>query len=155
MTVRLLGPGEPLAPLAAIHAASFADAWDTRALADLLATPGTFALVAAGGFILTRAVGGESEILTLAVVPVARRRGGATQLVEAAATHAQQLGASAMFLEVAITNDAARALYGRLGFTEAGRRKGYYAARGAAPEDALVLRSNLPLSPLGKSPPAG
>ena len=60
-----------------------------------------------------------------------------------------------MFLEVAISNTAARALYTGLGFTEAGRRKGYYARFGTAPEDALILRSNLPLSPLGKSSPAG
>jgi ribosomal-protein-alanine N-acetyltransferase len=60
-----------------------------------------------------------------------------------------------MFLEVAISNVAARALYDRLGFTEAGRRKGYYARPGSPPEDALILRSNLPLSPLGKKPSAG
>ncbi len=155
MIPRRCAAGEDMAPLAAIHAACFAEPWDAPALADLLATPGAFAYAAEGGFVLARAAGGEAEILTLAVVPVSRRRGTGAALVGAAATHAQSLDANALFLEVAVGNAAARALYGKLGFIEAGRRKGYYAATGAKPEDALVLRSNLPLSPLGKSPAAG
>lgn len=155
MSVRLFAAGEDLSPLAAIHAASFSEAWDVRALAELLATPGAFAFSAPEGFILVRAAGGEGEILTLAVLPSGRRHGVATQLVLAAAAHARQLGAEQLFLEVAVTNDAARALYARLGFAETGRRKGYYASKGAKPQDALVLRGNLPLSPLGKNPSAG
>ncbi|MEJ0043710.1 MAG: GNAT family N-acetyltransferase [Rhizomicrobium sp.] len=155
MSVRLLAPGADLAPLAALHAACFAEAWNARALGDLLAMPGAFAIVADTGFILIRAAGGEGEILTLAVAPDGRRRGTGRALVAAAASQAQSLGAHTLFLEVGVSNAAARALYERLGFEEAGRRKGYYEARGTAPQDALVLRSNLPLSPLGKSPAAG
>jgi ribosomal-protein-alanine N-acetyltransferase len=145
--------GDDLAPLAAIHAQCFAQAWDARALAELLAAPGAFCLSGPDGFILGRAAGGESEILTLAVSPPARRRGLAALLVTQAAEHARRLGARSMFLEVAVRNRAARALYAKLGFVEAGRRKGYYA--GAPPEDALVLRSELPLSPLGNCPTTG
>ena len=156
MSVRRLPLNANLAPLAAIHAACFPDdAWDARALADLLAIPGTFAVSSRDGFILARATADEAEILTLAVVPHARRAGLGRALVTEAASHAQQSGAAAMFLEVAVSNAAARALYVGIGFAEAGRRKGYYARSGAAPEDALILRSNLPLSPLGKTAPAG
>jgi ribosomal-protein-alanine N-acetyltransferase len=49
-------------------------------------------------------------------------------------------GAVAMFLEVAVTNTAARALYAAHGFTEAGLRRRYYSDG----TDALVLRSTLP-----------
>ena len=152
MNVRLLPPRADLAPLAAIHASSFPEAWDVRALAELLATPGAFAFSSSDGFILARAAAGEAEILTLAVAPAARRNGLGRALVAEAARHAQQSGAGAMFLEVAVSNAAARALYARLGFSEAGRRRGYYTRAGALPEDALILRSNLPLSPLGKPP---
>jgi ribosomal-protein-alanine N-acetyltransferase len=155
MSVRVLPPNADLAPLAAIHASCFPDAWDARALSELLAMPGTFAVSSDDGFILARAAAGEAEILTLAVSPAARRHGLGRALVSEAASHAQQLGATALFLEVAVSNIAARALYIGLGFAEAGRRKGYYARPGAAPEDALILRSNLPLSPLGKIAPAG
>jgi [ribosomal protein S18]-alanine N-acetyltransferase len=145
--MRRVLPGEDLAPLAAIHAACFPDPWDAKALADLLATPGTCLLAEAVGFVLARAAGGEAEILTLAVLPSARRHGLATSLVREAASHAQELGAETLFLEVASGNAAARALYTSLGFAEAGRRKAYYTAARAVPEDALVLRANLPLPP--------
>jgi ribosomal-protein-alanine N-acetyltransferase len=144
-----------LEPLAAIHAACFPDPWHAQAIDDLLAIPGTFAFAGDGGFVLARTAGGEAEILTLAVSPQARRLGTGSRLAQAAADHAFQLGAGALFLEVAAGNRAARALYRRLGFAEAGLRKGYYTQGREKPEDALVLRSNLPLSPLGKSPATG
>ena len=52
---------------------------------------------------------------------------------------AANLGATLMFLEVAVTNDAARALYAAHGFTEAGLRRHYYTDG----TDALILRSTL------------
>jgi ribosomal-protein-alanine N-acetyltransferase len=54
-------------------------------------------------------------------------------------------GARLMYLEVAIGNSAARALYQALGFTTAGLRRHYY-ADGA---DALVLRVRF--SPAGSA----
>jgi ribosomal-protein-alanine N-acetyltransferase len=145
--MRRVVPGEDLAPLAAIHAACFPDPWDAKALADLLATPGTFVFADSGGFVMARAAAGEAEILTLAVAPAVRRHGLATALVREAASHAQQKGAETLFLEVASGNAAAQALYKSLGFAEAGRRKSYYTVGRAGPEDALVLRANLPLPP--------
>ena len=155
MTVTLLSAPGDAERLAALHAASFAEAWDARAIRDLRAMPGAYAFADENGFILARAAGGEAEILTLAVAPAARRRGLATALVLAAASHAQLLAAQTLFLEVAAGNGAARALYERLGFAAAGLRKGYYTAPGATPQDALVLRADLPLVPLGKSAAAG
>jgi ribosomal-protein-alanine N-acetyltransferase len=155
VTVALLRDGRDTAPLAAVHAACFPDPWDARAIADLLAMPGAFAFTAPDGFILARVAAGEAEVLTLAVSPQARRFGTGTELVLAAAAHAHRIGAQTLFLEVAASNLAARTLYRRIGFVEAGLRKGYYTAGRERPEDALILRSNLPLSPLGKTPAAG
>ena len=53
---------------------------------------------------------------------------------------ARAAGCRAVLLEVRVSNDAARALYARHGFTTAGRRRRYYTA---PVEDALVMR--LPL----------
>lgn len=155
MSVALCPRDRDLGSLAAIHAACFPDSWNAQSIGELLATPGAFAFAGDGGFILARAAGGEGEILTLAVSPSSRRFGTGHRLVLAAADHAFRLGAQTLFLEVASGNLAARALYRRLGFTEAGLRKGYYTQGRDAPEDAVVLRSNLPLSPLGKSPSTG
>ena len=55
-------------------------------------------------------------------------------------------GAATAFLEVAEPNLAARALYARSGFHEAGRRRGYYRDPAGRAVDALVLSK--PLMPL-------
>jgi ribosomal-protein-alanine N-acetyltransferase len=136
--------------LAALHAACFAEPWTAQALADLLATPGTFALTCLpDGFVLARAAGGEAEVLTLAVAPHARRKGMGLALLSAACLRAGQLGATTMFLEVAHSNSAARALYERFGFCEVGMRKAYYGRTFG--ENALIMRAELPSPPLGKS----
>lgn len=128
--------------LAALHEAAFppAERWDAAAIATLLAMPGAFGLHAPGqGFVLARIAADEAEILTLAVAPQARRQGLGGALLAAAMAGAVARGAAAMFLEVSDRNAAARALYAAAGFTEAGRRRRYY-ADGA---DALVLRADL------------
>ena len=146
MNPRLFDPAtDDAAALAALHAACFPDPWDARAIRELFAGPGVFAVFSPDGFILARAAGGEAEILTLAVAPSARRRGLGRQLVRAAAHHAAQLGASILFLEVADDNIAAQTLYRSVGFLPVGRRKAYYGGR-----DADVLKAILPLPDSGK-----
>jgi ribosomal-protein-alanine N-acetyltransferase len=141
MTPRLFDPEkDDVAELAGWHAASFADAWSETSIRELFAGPGVYAFASPGGFILARAVGDEAEILTLAVIPAARRKGIAGDLVRFAARHAQSLGARALFLEVAASNVPAHELYAGLGFAAAGRRRAYFGA-----EDADVLKANLPL----------
>ncbi len=125
--------------LARLHAAAFppAEAWGADAMALMLEMPGAFGLWRPGaGLVLARAAGGEAEILTLAVVPGARRRGLGAALLAGALQGAVLRGAATMFLEVAAGNAAALALYRATGFTEVGRRRRYYADG----DDALVLR---------------
>lgn len=131
-----------VAALAAIHAEAFETPWDAASLSALLASPGVFVVAEPDGFILIRVVADEAEILTLAVRPAARRGGLGGRLVEAAVVRAAALGAERMFLEVAEDNVAARALYARAGFSEAGRRRGYYSRNDGSREDALVLALN-------------
>jgi ribosomal-protein-alanine N-acetyltransferase len=138
--------------LAELHQAAFAEQWSAATLGELLAMPGAFAWLAGGeetarplpvGFVLGRMAGEECEILTLAVMPAARRRGAASALLEAALSHAAAAGAKAVFLEVAESNRTARRLYARGGFALVGRRKAYYHRRGRTPLDALILRRAL------------
>ena len=128
--------------LADLHAAAFAASWGAEAFAELLVQPGVVVETVGDGFILIRVVADEAEILTLAVRPAARRGGLGGRLVETAVVRAAALGAERRFLEVAEDNVAARALYARTGFTEAGRRRGYYARADGSREDALVLALN-------------
>jgi [ribosomal protein S18]-alanine N-acetyltransferase len=135
-----------LGKLEAIHKTAFADPWDAVGLGQLLESRQVFALADEQGFVMARVAAGEAEILTIAVVPAARRAGLGRALVIAAAAGAAEMGAEALFLEVAVGNAAARGLYDGLGFRQAGLRKAYYAGKaGALAEDALVLKAGLPL----------
>jgi ribosomal-protein-alanine N-acetyltransferase len=127
--------------LSRLHGLSFPDAWSAAAIADLLASPGTFAFQLQDGFILARVAAGEAEILTLAVAPAMRGRGLGRTLLAMAARHAQTLGASNMFLEVGVDNPPALALYAGQGFVRVGQRKAYYGGG-----DALIMKAQLPLS---------
>ena len=150
MTPALLSNADDFKRLAQIHAECFAQNWTAETLADLVSTVGTIGFRNEGGFILVRMAVNEAEILTLAVRPAGRRRGAGTALVRTAANDAFHRGIGEFFLEVATGNAPARGLYTRLGFAEVGRRKAYYALGHGEFEDALILRANLPLSPLGK-----
>jgi ribosomal-protein-alanine N-acetyltransferase len=141
------GAAERPAHLAAIHAAAFSGShdspWSAAAFAALLDQPGVFAIESRDGFILMRAAADEAEILTLAVRPEARRGGQGARLVGEGVLAAAARGAVRVFLEVAGDNEAARALYARAGFVEAGRRPGYYPGPDGARRDAWVLTFDL------------
>ncbi|HEY5048884.1 MAG TPA: GNAT family N-acetyltransferase [Rhizomicrobium sp.] len=143
-----------IAILAALHGACFEEAWPADAFDRLLAVPGTFALLARSedmdvGFVLARFVADEAEILSVGVSAFARRRGIAAHLLAVAARHAAAGGAAKLFLEVGAENTVPLTLYRKLGFREAGRRRGYY-RNGLA--DGLTMRADLPLGGLGKEP---
>ena len=136
------------AAMADAHAQAFADkSWREDEFEDLLDGEGIYGFLAEGsdplGVILCRVAAGEMEVLTLGVTPDARRRGVARALLAAALPVARDLGAEAVFLEVAVDNDAAIALYEQLGFRKAGLRKAYYDRRPAGFVDALVMRLDL------------
>ena len=78
----------------------------------------------------------EAHIGTLAIHPQWRRRGLGERLLTALLDQARALGAVLATLDVRAGNVAARQLYQRHGFVEAGRRKKYYQDNG---EDALLL----------------
>lgn len=141
------------APVAsALHAQGFDDPWDADAIIRLLDVPGAFGILAYQpgdpaqncedlplGFVLMQTVLDEAEINTITVAPAARRMGVGKKLLGAVEERLRASNVTRMLLEVAVDNDPAIALYTQNGFSEVGRRKGYYARRNSAPVDALVL----------------
>jgi ribosomal-protein-alanine N-acetyltransferase len=85
-------------------------------------------------------IGETAQILTVGVVPAARRCGTARRLVAALLDEALRRGALEAFLEVRVDNDAARSLYASEGFAELGLRRGYY---DAGRVDAVTMRKDL------------
>jgi ribosomal-protein-alanine N-acetyltransferase len=134
--------------LASLHARAFPKPWSATEIAKLMENQAVFALVhgngaEAQGFVMGWAAAGDAEVLTVAVVPEARRKGFGAALVTAASVTALVRGAKSIHLEVAEDNSAARALYAKLGYAEAGRRHAYYAGEGGS-IDAIVMRRDLP-----------
>ncbi len=137
-----MSPIETAEALAELHRVAFTNGerpWTTPEFASLLSTPGVAIFLRDRGFLALRTAADEAEIITLAVHPAARRQGLARVLVAEALDTARSGGVRRILLEVAVDNDAARALYAQAGFVETGRRRGYYARSGGERVDALVL----------------
>jgi ribosomal-protein-alanine N-acetyltransferase len=111
---------------------------DVRSRHYLAAVDGEGELLAWAG---VRVVGDSAEVLTVGVIPAARRRGIGRRLLRALLTEASARGAREAFLEVRVDNLAARRLYAADGFAQVGRRRGYY---DAGRVDAVVMRKELP-----------
>ena len=89
-------------------------------------------LVGYGGLLY---VENDANVTNIAVDPMWRSRGIATELLLYLAWEANRRGCEAMTLEVRHTNVAAQQLYRRFGFVPAGVRKKYYENR----DDAIVM----------------
>ena len=166
---RLIGRAEPnlaeaserdAAAIAAIHAASFQRGWGEDEFRSLLLDRNVVCHRAVMGrtligFILSRLVAGEAEILSVAIAPGWRGRGLSRPLLDLHLRRLAGLGTRTVFLEVDEHNAPANRLYHHFGFRVVGRREGYYAdqpgrgrgdaftweSQGAA---ALILRCDLP-----------
>lgn len=148
--VRLMRPGD-VAAVARIERAVFgAEAWPRGAFAYLCEVfsasvpPRGRLWVVEGddGRILgytgieLSALGGEADIINVAVDPAHRRRGVGRRLLAAVATYSRQRHVALLWLRVRAGNRSARAFYRRYGFRMVGRFRDYY---DDPPEDALLM----------------
>ncbi len=136
------------AAIAALHAVSFRRGWSEQEVEGLLTDRHVIAHramagSAMAGFIMSRLVEDEAEILSVAVAGSRRGRGLARNLLTLHLRRLAGLGARAVFLEVDEYNVAAIRLYDRAGFREISRRANYYPGADGKPTAALVLRRDL------------
>ncbi|WP_127126574.1 ribosomal protein S18-alanine N-acetyltransferase [Georgenia sp. SYP-B2076] len=126
-----------------------AGAWTRGVYVDELTTPGRTYVAAVvdrpdGTEIMVGyaglAAGDEAQVMTVGVDPAFRRRGIATQLLEALLRAARAERARSVLLEVRASDAGAQRLYARAGFTPIGVRRNYYAVER---EDAVVMRATL------------
>jgi ribosomal-protein-alanine N-acetyltransferase len=136
--------------LAAIHATAFTKPWSALEFERLLAErsvigDGLFLGRATKpvGFVLSRIVLDEAEILTVAIAPEARRKGYARPLLSRHLDELSRRGVSKVHLEVEEENAPAIALYRRCGFQEVGRREGYYLKPDGTRVSALAMTLSL------------
>jgi ribosomal-protein-alanine N-acetyltransferase len=90
------------------------------------------------GYCIVAIAAGEAHLLNLSVAAGWQRRGLGGMLLQWVRQLVAEHAAQRIFLEVRVSNAAARALYARAGFREIATRRDYYPAL-TGREDALVL----------------
>jgi [ribosomal protein S18]-alanine N-acetyltransferase len=149
IVVEPVASADDLGGLLAVEEASFLNPWTREMYLAELDNPGVSYLFVAKdeegqvvGFCGFWRVVDELHINNLAVLPACRRQGIASKILNRVFAEGRKVGAGRATLEVRRSNEIARRLYERFGFTVAGVRRGYYRQ---PEEDALVLwREGLP-----------
>lgn len=124
--------------------------WKAAEIADLAIAPGGLLIVDHNvtpiGFSLFRQVEDEAELLTLAVDPKHWNKGFGRALLTEGCSELALRGCSELFLEVAVGNDRASALYRGLGFSVVGERRGYFSSDETGTAYLMRLPLNLSIS---------
>lgn len=137
-----------VATLAAIAAETQSGAWSLQHIADSLSTGHRIIVLSDAqqtiiGFavFLVISAASEAELLEIVIHPRHQNRGYGFVLLSEVLRQLRTESVQRFFLEVRESNAPAYALYQKLGFTEVGRRRGYYPARasGETREDARVM----------------
>ncbi len=121
---------EDLPALAEMERLCFSEPWSEKALSILL-SPENVGVVALDGERVV-AYGGmttvldEGSVTNVATHPDYRRRGLGREIVGALQKAAAFRGLVSVFLEARVSNEAARRLYEKMGFSVIGVRKGFY-----------------------------
>ncbi len=94
------------------------------------------------GFYVGEYILGEATLMDICVNPEFQGNGYGKYLLEHYQTQAQELGAETLLLEVRAKNIAALMMYINNGYSEIGRRTGYYPSK-VGYEDAIVMKKQL------------
>ena len=132
--------------MARIERDSFGSPWSAEEITKDVTSGGNVYVAVAecggekAGYGEIRMVAGEAQVYNIAIAPEFRRAGIGEALLRHMIDKAEADGCSLVTLEVRGGNEAAMALYHKLGFREVGRRKGYYAK---GDEDAILMDLDL------------
>ncbi|WP_375397923.1 GNAT family N-acetyltransferase [uncultured Sphingomonas sp.] len=125
----------------------YGEAWTRNQVIGILAMPGVWMTLAemAGtpcGFALARGIAGEAELLLIAVLPTARRRGVGSALMRCLLAECRTRKIATLHLEVRAGNDAIN-LYRSTGFVKIGERRDYYRGGNGQSYSALTLHRKM------------
>ena len=131
--------------IAALETQCFSDPWSESAIAPELQNPLSLWLAAEAldgtllGYVGSQRVPPEADMMNIAVAPEARRQGIAEALIGELICCLSANGVTSLSLEERASKAAARSLYEKLGFRQAGLRPNYYFH---PKEDACILRKD-------------
>lgn len=117
---------------------NFLDSLRTGTYAQCLMTDGQLV-----GYFLALYGVDEAHLLNLTVAPAYRGQGWARVMLDALALWARAQGATALWLEVRLSNARALHIYEHYGFVRTGLRKNYYLTKHGEPEDAILMSCRL------------
>lgn len=127
----------------AIEEAAYPFPWTRGNFVDSLSSGyGAWVLVEAGvviGYAIVMKALDESHLLNITIGPDHQGRGAGAWLLRQILENSRRQGARRLFLEVRPSNQSARRLYARFGFSQMGVRKRYYPDHEGRREDALVM----------------
>ena len=128
--------------IAYLETVCFHDPWSEKSIASELENALSLWLVAVEGdevigYVGSQTVLGWTDMMNVAVHPDHRRKGVGEKLVLALEDALKEQESTCLTLEVRASNEPAKSLYEKLGFSEVGRRKNYYRN---PKEDALIMR---------------
>ena len=128
--------------IARLEKICFSDPWSVSSIGSEVNNPLSLWLVAVdgetvAGYVGSQSVLGWADMMNLAVAPSYRRLGIGEKLVNELICQLKDNHITCLTLEVRVSNAPAITLYEKLGFSEVGRRPGYYHN---PREDALILR---------------
>lgn len=136
------GTGEDIEAIAALEQICFVPPWSKESLMHDLTENELSTYIVAEldgqliGYVGIWTIVDEGHINNVAVSPLYRKKQVGSALIAAMLEASEQAGIHRHTLEVRAGNEAAKRLYEKFGFKEAGLRKGYYEDDG---EDAVIM----------------
>jgi [ribosomal protein S18]-alanine N-acetyltransferase len=121
-----------------IERSSFSSPWEEQLFKEAL-NKGFFVSIEGeeiAGYIVFEVISDEGHITDIAVSKKHRNKGIASELVKEIIRLAKENAVKQVFLEVRSSNEEAKKLYSKFGFSEIGKRKAYYSKTN---EDALIF----------------
>ncbi len=122
------------------------DSWSIDVITSAFANPHNIILVEEDedkevvGAVFMSVIASECELQNIVVSQKNKRQGIGERLLKRGLLISAERGAEVLYLEVRDSNNAARALYEKLGFHTVGRRKEYYKT---PMEDAVLMKKDL------------
>lgn len=118
-------------------------AWSVAEFSAMLSASNSLSVTCDNGFAVGQVILDEAELFLIMIKPEHRKQGVGHRILTTFEQQAFQNAVRRIILEVADTNEAARALYSANGYQPIAVRKNYYTFPNGSHADAIVMEKHL------------
>jgi ribosomal-protein-alanine N-acetyltransferase len=118
-------------------------AWSETEFSAMLCASNAVSVTCDAGFAVGQVIVNEAELFLIMTKPEHRKQGVGHRILATFEQQAFQNAVRRIILEVADTNEAARALYSANGYQQIAVRKNYYTFPNGSHADAIVMAKHL------------